>query len=168
MLVLALVSVALLVAGAMAGMADERASTIPAGVEARLIASALSRAREAGDVHPYDIWMARISSTEASRLEGLAAHEAGSPGREVYLVAMRGRFVCGGCTTPLGVGVPRGTVITLQFPVAADGAFISTFGLGRRYPRLASVRGAIHLYAAPRVGLHVRGKAREDWLRAAR
>jgi hypothetical protein len=108
---------------------------------------AQSRAREDGDSRPYDIRAVRTGAALAERATGGVTRLASGPGPAVYLLAMRGRFTCGICTTPPGAGTPRGSVITLELlsPGERSG---SKFFLGDRYPDLAAAGKPVALSGA--------------------
>jgi hypothetical protein len=125
--------------------AERRAATIPAAARALLLKDALRAAQENGDGHPYDIEAVRTTAREAARVleSGLIL---GSKGKlPVYIVALRGRFKCGGCSGPRGSGTPAGSVITLNLPVSAGEGLPTGFGLPVRYPRLKAAGAVVRL-----------------------
>ncbi len=129
-----LAAIGLLPAGAGAGT---RAARIPPSVRAQLRGQALRAAAEDGDRHPYDIQAVRTTAGEAERItcgRGCSSNVP-PPGTPIYLIALRGRFWCNTCSHPPGAGVGRGSVITLEIPLAAS-LSVSAFGFGGPYPNL--------------------------------
>jgi hypothetical protein len=121
--------------------------SIAPSVRTELLADAIATAQRSGDPHPYDIEAVSTTQLRAIRLGGGTAPTcessfacADSP---VYVVAMRGRFRCGMCSTPAGASTPGGAVIRLVFD--ASTMFASTFSLSDTYPRLAAAGAPVRL-----------------------
>jgi hypothetical protein len=127
----------------------EHRPDIAASVRASLLALAQGDARLNNDSSPYDIQVVETTAKEASRIDGegdgVIYHGAGPP---VYLIAMRGRFICNTCSPPAGARLPRGSVITLELPVRAGEDLGSGFSLGDRYPNLAVAGAPVPLRGA--------------------
>jgi hypothetical protein len=110
--------------------AAEQIESVP--VRAKLLAEALTTAKRNGDEHPTDIEAVRTTHARAQRLLNEDVSPP-SPDTPVYLLAMRGRFVCDSCSVPRGAKAPSGTVIVLELPVSGGGF---GFSIGHRYPEL--------------------------------
>jgi hypothetical protein len=78
---------------------------------ATLTALARSAAKADGDAHPSSAMVYASRRHEANVAAGAGT---GVPGRQlVYLVVVRGHFICTGCSGPAGAAPPRGDVITM-------------------------------------------------------
>jgi len=136
---------ALLSACAAAGGYQGTASQIPARARAELLSRARKWGAVNGDRKPFDIEVVRTTHGRAGRLRGERV-EPPPPSVQVYLVAMRGHFVCYECH---GLGPePRGTVSMLEFEVAAiDRRREGSLGgsLAGRYPKLSTVGKPVRL-----------------------
>lgn len=121
---------------------------IPHGVRVSLAAEALREARRNGDARPYDIRAVSTTFAGAVRVE-CPHHECEShlypEDTPVYLVAMRGRFTCGGCA-PVRGHTARGTVIWLT--ILASSLFRTGLTITDEYPDLAAVGRPVALAAA--------------------
>jgi hypothetical protein len=107
----ALVS-AVLLAG---GCGNSRHATSLPGLTAtkllRLKAIVRAAAKADGDAHPSSVMVFASRRHEANIAAGAGT---GVPGAQpVYLVVVRGHFVCNACSGPAGHAAPRGTVITM-------------------------------------------------------
>jgi hypothetical protein len=107
--------------------------SVPTVAEPGLLATLQRAAAQSGEPHPTQIEAVRTTLGAAARLNNSIAGPtlADEP---IYLVAARGRFNCGGCSTPRGRKAPTGTVITLELPVFPPG--VAGFGLRASYPDL--------------------------------
>ncbi|HZS31417.1 MAG TPA: hypothetical protein VFA37_09185 [Gaiellaceae bacterium] len=106
-----LASAALLAAGC---GSSHQATTLPgltAAKRARIQAVARQTARADGDAHPSSITVFASGRHEANVAAGAGTGVIGS--QPVYLVVIRGHFVCSGCSGPAGSTPPTGDVITL-------------------------------------------------------
>jgi hypothetical protein len=122
--------------------------SIAPSVRAKLLADAIATGQRNGDSHPYDIEAVSTTQVKALRAgsgetEPTCESSPACADSPVYIVAMRGRFICGMCKIPLGASVPRGTVITLIFNALT--MFSSTFSLNNTYPRLNAAGTPIRL-----------------------
>jgi hypothetical protein len=115
---------------------------IPPRIRRMLLTDARRTAALQGDPAPFDIEAVRSTHAKAERLEH-GRFEPPGPGAAVYVVAMRGRFLCSTCTYPSGAKAPRGSVITLE-TLAATMRGIG-FLLGRRYPALRTIGTPIRI-----------------------
>ena len=122
----------------LAPAAAQAAGTIPAPVRAELLGEAQLQASREGDSHPYDIRALRTTLKLAERATGGVTTLERGPGPAVYLIAMRGRFVCDECSPPHGIRAPRGSIMTLVLPVNKGEAVGGEFGFRSHYPSLAS------------------------------
>ena len=123
-----------------------RDSRIPETARASLLALAQSSARRNGESAPRDIQVVQTTAREASRIAGEGNEFLGpGAGLPVYLIAMRGRFICGTCSHPRGARAPHGSVMTLQLPAKAGEHLGTGFGLGNRYPNLAAAGTPVRL-----------------------
>jgi hypothetical protein len=107
--------------------------SVPPEAQAGLLATAEADATQDGDPSPTQIEAVKTTLGGAWSLNGETTGGA-LGGEPIYLVAMRGRFTCGGCSHPASsTGVIGGTVMTLDLPVTTGG-----FGLGFpvSYPNL--------------------------------
>ncbi len=109
--VVALVGASLLASGC---GSSRQASSLPgltAAKLAKLKAMVMSAARANGDAHPSG---ATIYASRRHEANIAAGSGSGVPGAQpVYLVVIRGHFVCGGCSSPGGTAnPPSGDVIT--------------------------------------------------------
>ena len=110
--VVVLVSASLLASGC---GSTRHASSLPGltpGKLARLTAMAKRAARLSGDAHPSSATVYASRRHEANIAAGAGS---GIPGEQpVYLVVIRGNFVCSDCSAPARVlSAPRGNVITM-------------------------------------------------------
>jgi hypothetical protein len=107
----ALASTALLVGGCGSG---SHATSLP-GVTAAKLAKLKAIARDAsagdGDAHPSSAMVFASRRHEANIAAGAGTGVVGT--QPVYLVVIRGHFVCAGCSGPRGAAPPKGDVITL-------------------------------------------------------
>jgi hypothetical protein len=78
---------------------------------ARLEAMVRDAAKAEGDAHPSSATVFASRRHEANIAAGAGSGVPGSG--PVYLVIVRGHFVCNDCTGPANVAPPRGTVITM-------------------------------------------------------
>lgn len=97
------------------GCAGSRHATALPGLTAkrlaRLEAMVRTTAKADGDAHPSSATVFASRRHEANIAAGAGTGVFGS--QPVYLVVVRGRFVCTGCSGPAGHTPPRGDVITM-------------------------------------------------------
>ena len=127
------------------GSATAIQSQIPASVRASLRAVAQRAARENGDSHPRDIQVVETTANEAARIDREPPYSSSGPGALVYLVALRGHFVCESCSPPKGIRLPHGSVITLTLAVNNTEGFGTAFGIKTRYPNLRAAGTPVKL-----------------------
>jgi hypothetical protein len=126
----ALAVVAVITLGLSAASADRPASGgLPHG---RLVAIARGAAAEFGDRHVSSALVVRTRKNEAENwLEpGAVPRSAANP--RVYVIVLRGRFVCGICSAPPGAKLPRGRSAQI---IWVPGKGVTDFGLTARMPR---------------------------------
>lgn len=107
--------------------------SVPIEAVPGLLAEAEESARRNGDPAPTEIEAVRTTLGAWGRLQG-GSFGPTLASEQIYLVAERGRFVCGLCSRPPRAKAPAGSVITLEVPVLPGG--LSGFGLASRYPNL--------------------------------
>jgi hypothetical protein len=78
---------------------------------AKLEAIVQNDARIDGDAHPLSVMVYASRRHEANVVAGAGTGVLGS--QPVYLVVVRGQFVCSTCSGPAGAAPPKGNVITL-------------------------------------------------------
>jgi len=78
---------------------------------ARLKAIASDAAKANGDAHPSSVIVFASRRHEANIAAGAGTGVIGS--EPVYLVVIRGHFVCSGCSGPPGSSPPKGDVMTM-------------------------------------------------------
>ena len=106
-----LASLALLVGGC---GSSSQATSLPGLTGAKLAklkAIARNAAKANGDAHPSSAMVFASRRHEANIAAGAGTGVIGS--QRVYLVVIRGHFVCSGCSGPLGYVPPKGDVITM-------------------------------------------------------
>lgn len=104
---------------------------VPASVVRRLTAIAERAARLNGDPHP--LWATAVLTTHGKALTSATPGDyTGDPRVPVYLVTIRGQFVCDTCTGPSGSKAPTGRYMSLVLD--ARTFFGSDFGLSNRPP----------------------------------
>jgi hypothetical protein len=121
---------------------------IAPSMRAEFLAEALSTAQRNGDPHPYDIEVISTTRIRALRvgsggMEPMCESSPACANSPTYVIAMRGRFICGRCSGPANSPIPRGTVITLVYNPST--MFGETFSLGNTYPRLAAAGMPVRL-----------------------
>ena len=131
---LALVSLALTVASC-GGATATTGQPVPTPAVPRLTAIAERAARLNGDPHPVSI--TAVLTTHAKALTSATPGDSipGADGIPVYLVTIRGHFVCNTCTGPPGSKAPTGTYISLV--VDAKTFTGLDFGLSPKPPPVA-------------------------------
>lgn len=99
------------VAVAMAATTEGR--SVPASAVSRLTMIAERAARLNGDPHP--VWATAVLTTHAQALTSATPGDyiPGADGVPVYLVTIRGHFVCGLCSHPSGAKTPTGSYMSL-------------------------------------------------------
>jgi hypothetical protein len=108
----ALLAAVVIVAGC--GAADASAGrSVPKSAVSRLIKIAKRAARINGDRHP--LWATAVLTTHEKALLSATPGDTVSNRRHVpvYLVTIKGRFVCNLCSVPSGGKAPRGTYISI-------------------------------------------------------
>jgi hypothetical protein len=130
----ALAGVVLTVAGC-GGTAAATGRPVPTSVVPRLTAIAERAARGNGDPHP--VWVTAVLTTHAKALTSATPGDfiPGADGVPVYLVTIRGRFVCNTCTGPPGSKAPTGTYISLVVDAKTFAGL--DFGLSPKPPPVA-------------------------------
>ena len=110
--VTALIAAALTVAGC-GGATAATGRPVPRPVVPRLTAITERAARLNGDRHPT--WATAVLTTHAQALRSATPGDFVPDWRgvPVYLVTIRGQFVCNTCTGPPGAKAPNGTYISL-------------------------------------------------------
>src|SRR5579864_6189594 len=107
----ALVSAALLGGGC---GSSRHATSLPGLTGAKLVrikALVRAAAKADGDAHPSSVMVFASRRHEANIAAGAGT---GVPGvQPVYLVIVRGHFICNACSGPAGRAPPRGNVITM-------------------------------------------------------
>src|SRR6266851_3337063 len=130
----ALAAMLLIVAGC--GVSSSVAGRpVPVSAVRRLTAIAEHAARQSGDKHP--VWATVVLTTHAKALT-LATpgdYVPGSNGVPVYLLTIRGHFVCNYCTGPAGSKAPTGRYISLV--LNAKTLTEMDFGLAPKAPPVA-------------------------------
>ena len=108
----ALIAAALTVAGC-GGATAATGRPVPRSVVPHLTAIAERAARLNGDRHPA--WATAVLTTHARALRSATPGDyvPNRHGVPVYLVTIRGQFVCNTCTGPSGAKAPRGAYISL-------------------------------------------------------
>ncbi len=108
----ALAAAVLTVAGC-GGATAATGRPVPSSAVPRLTAIAEPAARLNGDRHP--VWVTAVLTTHAQALTSATPGDLipGADGVPVYLVTIRGQFVCNSCTGPPGAKAPLGTYISL-------------------------------------------------------
>lgn len=107
----ALVGAALLAGGCGSSRHATSLSGLTRAKLARLEAMVRSAAKASGDAHPTSATVYASRRHEANIAAGAGS---GIPGTQpVYLVVVRGNFVCDACTGPAGAAPPHGHVITM-------------------------------------------------------
>jgi hypothetical protein len=128
----ALVAIALIAGGCGRSTLNGTGRPVPASAVPRLMAIADRTARINGDPHP--VWVTVVLTTHAKALTSATPGDIvpGADGVPVYLVTMRGHFVCNACSHPPGAKAPRGTYLSLVLIVKT---FEGTdFGLSPKPP----------------------------------
>jgi hypothetical protein len=105
----------LVVLGVAAGCGGSRHATSLPGLTAKKLAKleaiVQNDARIDGDAHPLSVMVYASRRHEANVVAGAGTGVLGS--QPVYLVVVRGQFVCSTCSGPAGAAPPKGNVITL-------------------------------------------------------
>jgi hypothetical protein len=107
------VAAALLTLAGCGGAAVAAGLPVPTSALPRLTAIAERAARGNGDAHP--VWVTAVLTTHAKALTSATPGDRipDAKGVRVYLVTIRGHFVCDTCTGPAGSKAPTGTYISL-------------------------------------------------------
>lgn len=115
-------------------------------LDAKLWATAELAGIGNGDPHPYDLWA--VGPLPLGRSLALM-HADGSEDVSipVYVVEIRGAFVCGGCSGSKDARAPRGDVITDW--LLASNLSVEGFSLGRHWISLTAAPKAFRLLAPP-------------------
>ena len=142
----------LFVAGTSASGSTSHQSGIPPRVRARLLQIAKREAATNRDQHPYDVQAVRTTWGKWNRLNGGGSYEL-PPGEPVYVIAMRGHFHCGRCSSPPPSPGGRssrfrGGVITLVCITAT--LECPSFGFNVPYPHLRALGTPVRLDARRR------------------
>jgi hypothetical protein len=126
---------AVLTVAACGGATAATGRPVPASAVPRLTAIAERAARVNGDPHP--VWATAVLTTHAKALTSATPGDSipGADGVPVYLVTIRGHFVCNTCTGPPGSKAPTGTYMSLV--VGAKSFTGMDFGLGPKAPPVA-------------------------------
>jgi hypothetical protein len=108
----ALIAAVVIVAGCGAATASA-GRLVPKSAVSRLIKIAKRAARLNGDRHP--LWATAVLTTHEKALLSATPGDTVSNRRHVavYLVTIRGRFVCNLCSRPSGAKAPRGRYISI-------------------------------------------------------
>ena len=108
---------------------------VPTSAVPRLTAIAERAARVNGDAHP--VWVTAVLTTHAKALTSATPGDLipGADGVPVYLVTIRGHFVCNTCTGPPGSKAPTGTYISLVIDARTFTGL--DFGLSPKPPPVA-------------------------------
>jgi hypothetical protein len=108
----ALIAAVVIVAGCGAATASA-GRPVPKSAVSRLIKIAKRAARLNGDQHP--LWATAVLTTHEKALLSATPGDTVSDRRHVavYLVTIRGRFVCNLCSRPPGAKAPRGRYISI-------------------------------------------------------
>jgi hypothetical protein len=108
----ALIAAVVIVAGCGAATASA-GRPVPKSAVSRLIKIAKRAARLNGDRHP--LWATAVLTTHDKALLSATPGDTVSNRRHVavYLVTIRGRFVCNLCSRPSGAKAPRGRYISI-------------------------------------------------------
>jgi hypothetical protein len=108
----ALIAAVVIVAGCGAAIASA-GRPVPKSAVSRLIKIAKRAARLNGDRHP--LWATAVLTTHDKALLSATPGDTVSNRRHVavYLVTIRGRFVCNLCSRPSGAKAPRGRYISI-------------------------------------------------------
>jgi hypothetical protein len=114
------------------GAAPGTRSSAPALPVAQLVSIGRDMASGLGDPHVKTAWViaTRKNAAEYATTPGAVPPDPHNP--RAYLILIRGRFVCGSCSGPVGAKPPRGRV---AYDIWIPGHGISDFGLQRRVPR---------------------------------
>jgi hypothetical protein len=104
---------ALLLTVAGCGDPSAKGRPVPASAVHRLTVIAERAARLSGDKHP--VWATVVLTTHAKALTSATPGDyvPGSNGVAVYLLTIRGHFVCNYCTGPAGSKAPTGRYMSL-------------------------------------------------------
>jgi hypothetical protein len=129
------VAAAVLTVAACGGAAAATGRPVPTSAVPRLTAIAERAARVNGDAHP--VWVTAVLTTHAKALTLATPGDfiPGADGVPVYLMTIRGRFVCNTCTGPAGSKAPAGTYMSLV--VDAKTFTGLDFGLSPKPPPVA-------------------------------
>lgn len=98
---------------------SEASSTVSRYPDERLRKIAMRMAKGTGDAHPTSIRVVRTQYLKANDL--ITGDMVNEPDREVWVVEIRGDFVCEACSTPSGEQAPTGTVAYSIVYVHGDG-----------------------------------------------
>jgi hypothetical protein len=130
----ALVAAVLTVSGC-GGATAAAGRPVPASAVPRLTVIAERAAQLNGDRHPA--WATAVLTTHAQALKSATPGDTVSNRRRVpvYLVTIRGQFVCNACTGPAGAKAPSGRYISLV--VDAKGFTGMDFGISPKPPPVA-------------------------------
>jgi hypothetical protein len=146
------IAIGLVIGGlSVAGLAQTAGASTPAGIPPRARATLLKDAREVarqeGDPHPHDIEAVRTTAGTAMQLECGGGCEGPESKEPVYMIAMRGHFLCNTCSHPRGGSISPGTVITLSY--IAETMTRTGFGLSDNYPNLRAAGTPVRLDPKP-------------------
>jgi hypothetical protein len=130
----ALITAVVVVAGCGAAAASA-GRPVPKSAVSRLIKIAKRTARLNGDRHP--LWATAVLTTHEKALLSATPGDTVSDRRhvQVYLVTIRGRFVCNVCTGPSGSKAPRGRYISLVVDAKTFNGM--DYGIGPKRPPVA-------------------------------
>lgn len=131
----AAVAAAVLTVAGCAGATVAAGRPVPTSAMPRLTAIAERAARVNGDAHP--LWVTAVLTTHAKALTSATPGDRipGADGVRVYLVTIRGHFVCNTCTGPPGSKAPTGTYISLVIDAKTFSGL--DFGISPKPPPVA-------------------------------
>jgi hypothetical protein len=104
-----------------------------------------ARSMLAGMIEPTVSGPAEWVRTTHAAYRGLISARDSVPDFEVYVVQIRGRFVCGACSRPVGASAPQGSAI--QWSVRVGGGGPTDTGVGA--PVDLSRLGTVHTFPVP-------------------
>lgn len=121
---------------------------VPPAARATLLRDAKRVAKAESEPHPSDIRATLTTRGATLRLQRGATAPACEQSRQcmdtqIYVVAMRGRFICNTCSPPRGRHAPTGRVLTLE--IEESTMFVFGFDLSNKYPQLQSLGAVVRL-----------------------